>query len=106
MSPTSLEKFQNEFVDPIADKLLRNDLSPKHKKRIERRLEKIPSKDNDDDKLAFEFTKRQTSILHTAMVLVKFEILSKANYWKSKPTLDVMQEIIVMLEAKLKENSK
>jgi hypothetical protein len=95
MSPVSLEHFQKNFVGKVADKLIRNELSPKHKKRIERRLQK---EEVGTDKFVFEFTRRQTSILLTAMVLVKVEILSKAFYTQSKPTLEIMEELNKLLQ--------
>ena len=56
-----------------------------------------------NNKFTFHFTPRQTIIIHTAMTLVRFEIQAKANHKESKDTLDIMKEIIVLLEGKLKE---
>jgi hypothetical protein len=43
-------------------------------------------------------------VIHTALQLIKLEIVSKSNYQKSKPTVDVMQDIINVLQHEIKVN--
>lgn len=59
-----------------------------------------------NDKITFCFIPRQATIIHTSLTLVRFEILAKTNYKESKETLDIMKEIIMILEGRLKEKKK
>jgi F0F1-type ATP synthase membrane subunit a len=95
----------SDVFKPVIDRILeqKKDVNPAHKKRIEKRLQKAYV---DTDTFVFEFTRRQTSILLTAMTLVKFEIISKSNYQQAKPTLQIMDELIKLLQTRLNEVKK
>lgn len=67
-------------------------------------IENLLSRKN--DKFTFHFAKRQTSIILTAMSLIRFENIAKAEYWEAKDTVEQMREIIVLLEGKLKEKER
>jgi hypothetical protein len=47
-------------------------------------------------------TQRQASVIVTALQLIRFEIITKAEYKQVKPTTDLMKDLIIMLESKIK----
>jgi hypothetical protein len=55
-----------------------------------------------DDKMTFQLTKKQSSIILTSLNLIRFEIVSKSDHKEAKDTLDIMRELIVLFDSRLK----
>lgn len=55
-----------------------------------------------DYKIVLHLTQRQASVIVTALQLIRFEIITKAEYKQVKPTTDLMKDLIIILESKIK----
>jgi hypothetical protein len=99
----SLEKFSEVFkpaIDRIDRVLKYNDLSPRHKKRLEKKLlhpkpetpanNPIESMVKRDPKVIIIVTPKEASVLKTCCALVRLGIVTKNRITQTKDTIEVL----------------